>query len=172
MTTTPTSIPTCRCTTRPSPTQNTALSQRVLDNMLGASYDTFPWFKYYALAIFASVTNTNLVDKEELKERIAIRRFETGERFVEEYGQEALDRARAGDNPAQVFEHRGEQLVYTYLADRGWHLVSGRSRNPVSFQFMKEYNESLRAQGDDELDSYGLKILLAYYEYYNNFVGF
>lgn len=151
---------------------NTALSQRVLDNMLGASYDTFPWFKYYALAIFASVTNTNLVDKEELKERIAIRRFETAERFVEEYGQEALDRARAGDNPAQVFEHRGEQLVYTYLADRGWHLVSGRSRNPVSFQFMKEYNESLRAQGDDELDNYGLKILLAYYEYYNNFVGF
>jgi len=62
--------------------------------------------------------------------------------------------------------------VYTYLADRGWHLVSGRSRNPVSFQFMKEYNESLRAQGDDELDSYGLKILLAYYEYYNNFVGY
>ncbi len=151
---------------------NEALSQRVLDNMLGASYDTFPWFKYYALAIFASVTNSNLVDKEELKERIAIRRFETGERFVEEYGQEALDRARAGDNPAQVFDHRGEQLVYTYLPDRGWHLVSGRSRNPVSFQFMKEYNEALRAQGDAELDNFGLKILLAYYEFYNNFVGF
>jgi hypothetical protein len=28
------------------------------------TYDTFPWFKYYALNIFASVTNTNLIDKD------------------------------------------------------------------------------------------------------------
>jgi hypothetical protein len=82
-----------------------------------------------------------------------------------------LDRARAGDNPAQTFEHRGEQWC-----TRTWPIAAGTwsraARGPVSFQFMKEYNESLRAQGDDELDSYGLKILLAYYEYYNNFVGF
>ena len=33
--------------------------------MLGANYDTFPWFKYYALNIFAWATNSNLVDSVE-----------------------------------------------------------------------------------------------------------
>ncbi len=156
----------------PFGTHNEAIARRVLDNMLGAGYDTFPWFKYYALNIFAAITNTNLVNTTQLKERIAIRRFETEAAFAETYGREALEAARALDNPAQLFSHEGEQYVYTYLADRGWHLVSGRSRNPVSFQFIKEYNEKLRAQGNDTEDNYGLKILLAYYEYYNNFSGF
>lgn len=151
---------------------NRDLSNRVLDNMLGAGYDTFPWFKYYALGIFASVTNTNLVDSIEMKERVAIRRYNTREALVEEFGQEALDTANSVDNPAGVFQKNGEQYVYTYLADRGWHLVAGRSRNPVSFQFIKDYNDTIRAQGSDTEDNFGLKILLAYYEYYNNFSGF
>jgi hypothetical protein len=56
--------------------RNGALSQRVLDDMLGASYDTFPWFRFTALGVFASVTNGNLVSNVALKERIAIRRYE------------------------------------------------------------------------------------------------
>ena len=44
--------------------------------------------------------------------------------------------------------------------------------NPVSFQFIKDYNDTIRAQGSDTEDNFGLKILLAYYEYYNNFSGF
>ncbi|MFO0728977.1 MAG: zinc-dependent metalloprotease [Myxococcota bacterium] len=156
----------------PFGTANKDLASRVLDNMLGAGYDTFPWFKYYALGIFASVTNTNLVNSIEMKERIAIRRYMTKEAFVEEFGQASLDTALAVDNPAGVFQHNGEQYVYTYLADRGWHLIAGRSRNPVSYQFIKDYNDKIRAQGSDTEDNYGLKILLAYYEYYNNFTGF
>ena len=42
----------------------------------------------------------------------------------------------------------------------------------MSYQFIREYNEALRANADTDQDNYGLKILLAYYEYYNNFVGF
>lgn len=155
----------------PFGSRNEALSQRVLDNMLGASYDTFPWFKYYALGIFASVTNTNLVDKIELKDRIAIRRYENREEIELELGAGVLDEALAIGNPAQTFVHNGEEYVYTFLPDRSWHLVSGRSRSPVSFQFMKDYNESLRTGSETE-DNFGLKILLAYYEYYNNFQGF
>ena len=156
----------------PFGSQNLAVSQRVLDNMLGAGYDTFPWFRYYALAIFSSVTNSNLVGSIELKERIAIRRYENRSEFVEDFGEEALASALAVDNTTQTFVHEGQEYAYTFLPDQGWHLVSSRSRSPVSYQYMKEYNQALRASGSVDQDTFGLKILLAYFEYYNNFVGF
>jgi hypothetical protein len=152
--------------------RNLALSQRVLDNMLGASYDTFPWFRYYAVGIFASVTNSNLVDKVELKERIAIQRFETEEELTAVYGADVIDRATGPDNPQQLFTYDGQEFAYTFLPDQGWHLVSGRSRNPVSYQFIRDYNQDLNGGASRDLDTFGLKILLAYFEYYNNFVGF
>ena len=83
-----------------------------------------------------------------------------------------IDFATRIDNPQQTFVHDGEQYVYTYLEDRSWHLVARKSRSPVSYQFMRDYNESLREGSSRTLDNYGLKILLAYHEYYNNFVGF
>ena len=58
------------------------------------------------------------------------------------------------------------------MTDRAWHLVAAKSKSPVSYQFIKEYNENLNGNGDDTTDNYGLKILLAYYEYFNNFVGY
>ena len=156
----------------PLTSQNASIAQRVLDNMLGSNYDTFPWFRYYALFIFGDVTNTNLVGNVQLKERIAIKRFETAESFLEMYGQDVLEEVERADNPSRIFVFDGEQYVYTYLPDRNWHLVAGASRNPVSYQFMREYNEDLNASASTSLDNYGLKILLAYYEYFNNFSGF
>lgn len=167
----------------PFSNRNYALSQRVLDNMLGANYDTFPWFQYYALNIYASVTNTNLVDNIQLKERIAVRRYNTLEDFVAEFGQASYDTAIASDNPAGVFTLSGDrcdgatrmpcgEYAYTYLQDRGWHLVAGKSRSPVSYQYIRDYNESLRGGASDSLDNYGLKVLLAYHEYYNNLSGY
>lgn len=156
----------------PFGSQNFALSQRVLDNMLGANYDTFAWFKYYALLIFASTSNTNLVGSIETKERIAIERFENAMEVREAYGDAAIDFATEDDNPQQTFVVNGEQYVYTYLPDRNWHLIARKSRSPVSYQYLREYNESLNAGASDTLDNYGLKILLAYYEYFNNFVSF
>jgi hypothetical protein len=152
--------------------RNLALSQRVLDNMLGANYDIFPWFRYLAVNLFAWATNSNLINGADLKERIAIKRYESLIAFNEEYGEEAYAETRRPDNPTQLFLHEGEQYVYTFLPDRGWHLVAGKSRSPVSFQYMKDYNDSLNAGASSSLDNFGLKILLAYYEYYNNFVGF
>ena len=152
--------------------RNLALSQRVLDDMLGANYDTFPWFQYYALAIFSSVTNSNLVSKVELKDRIAIQRYENLEELKAVYGDDILERATGPDNPQQLFTFNGEEYVYTFLPDQGWHLVSNRSRAPVSYQYIRDYNQSLNGEADPDLDNFGLKILLAYYEYYNNFVGF
>ena len=151
---------------------NAALSKRVLDNMLGSSYDTFPWFKYYAMLIFSSVTNSNLVDGLELKDRIAVQRFENEMELFEAYGADVIDRATAAGNPAQVFTHAGEEYVYTYLADQSWHLVASRSRSPVSYQYIRDYNDDLNAGASDTVDNFGLKILLAYYEYFNNFTGF
>jgi hypothetical protein len=152
--------------------RNQALSQRVLDNMLGASYDTFPWFRYTALGVFASVTNGNLVSNVELKERIAIRRYENLEELTSAYGADIMERATGPTNPEQLFTQDGQEYVYTFLPDQGWHLVSSRSRSPVSYQYMRDYNQALNAGADDTLDDYGLKILLAYFEFYNNFVGF
>jgi hypothetical protein len=152
--------------------KNLAVSQRVLDNMLGAGYDTFPWFRYYALLIYSSVTNSNLVDNEELKERIAVERYDNEEELVMAYGEDVLHEALRPDNPAGVFVHGGEEYVYTFLPDRAWHLVASKSRSPVSYQFMREYNQDLRAGASEELDNFGLKVLLAYYEYFNNFSGF
>ena len=149
-----------------------AVSQRVLDSMLGANYDTFPWFKYYATLIFASVTNSNLVGTLSLKERIAIERYENEAEFLGQYGQVALEQALSRDNPAQHFVHEGENYVYVYLPERAWHLVAGKSRSPVSFQYISDYNESLNASASRTADTFGLKILLAYYEYFNNFTGF
>jgi hypothetical protein len=152
--------------------RNLALSQRVLDNMLGANYDTFPWFRYYSIGIFSAVTNTNLVDQVQLKERIAMQRYENLEELQAVYGADIIDRATGADNPQQLFTQDGEEYVYTFLADQGWHLVAGRSRSPVSYQFIRDYNQDLNGSADPDLDNFGLKILLAYYEYFNNFVGF
>ncbi|HKU44712.1 MAG TPA: zinc-dependent metalloprotease [Polyangiales bacterium] len=149
-----------------------ALSQRVLDNMLGANYDTFPWFRYFALNLFSEATNSNLVSNLSLRDRVAIRRFENVSELEQEFGVGIRDQIVRTDNPQQVFVHDGEQYIYTYLADQGWHLVSNQSRSPVSFQFMREYNEALNSGRQGDLDNYGLKTLLAYYELYNNFVGF
>ncbi len=156
----------------PFGTENLALAQRVMDNMLGSNYDTFPWFRYLALNIFGYVTNTNLVGGTELKERIAIWRFNNWADLTERFPAEAVEAATRADNPQQVFTIDGEEYVYTYVADRSWHLVAGRSRSPVSYQYMRDYNESLNGGASASLDNYGLKILLAYHEYYNNFVGF
>lgn len=156
----------------PFGTENYALSQRVLDNMLGSNYDTFPWFRYLAVNIFAAVTNTNLVGSPELKERIAIWRFNNAADLYERFPAEVIEEALHEGNTQQTFMYEGEEYVYTYLPDRSWHLVAGKSRSPVSYQFMRDYNEALNGSADDSLDNYGLKILLAYHEYYNNFVGF
>ena len=157
---------------QPFGARNQALSQRVLDDMLGASYDTFPWFRYTALGVFADVTNSNLVSNVELKDRIAIRRYETLDELTSTYGDDILERATGPDNPEQLFTQDGQEYVYTFLPDQGWYLVASRSRSPVSYQFMRDYNQALNAGADGALDDYGLKILLAYYEFYNNFVGF
>jgi len=152
--------------------QNYALSQRVLDNMLGSNYDIFPWFRYLAVNLFAWATNSNLVRSDQLKQRIAIKRFETLAEMEEELGPDAYEEALRPGNPTQLFTVDGEELVYTFLEDRGWHLVASKSRSPVSYQYMKDYNDALNGGASGTLDNYGLKILLAYYEYYNNFVGF
>lgn len=149
-----------------------ALSQRVLDNMLGSNYDTFPWFRFFALNLFSSATNSNLVSNVGLRDRIAIRRYQNLEELELEFGAGIRDKILREDNPAQLFVHDGEQYIYTYLEDRGWHLVTNLSRSPVSYQFMREYNEALNAGRRGDLDNYGLKTLLSYYELYNNFVGF
>lgn len=157
---------------QPFGTRNLALSQRVLDNMLGASYDTFPWFRYTALGVFASVTNGNLISNVELKERIAIKRYENMDELTSMYGADIMERATGQANPEQLFTYEGEEYVYTFLPDQGWHLVASRSRSPVSYQYIRDYNQALNAGAEDNLDDYGLKILLAYFELYNNFVGF
>ena len=54
--------------------RNFALSQRVLDNMLGSNYDIFPWFRYLAVNLYAWATNSNLINGAHLKK--------TGLRFV------------------------------------------------------------------------------------------
>lgn len=152
--------------------RNFALSQRVLDDMLGASYDTYPWFRFSALGVFASVTNTNLISNLELRDRIAIQRYENIADLSAMYGAGLLERATAADNPEQLFTHEGQQYVYTFLPDQGWHLVASASRSPVSYQYMRDYNVALNASASGTLDNYGLKTLLAYFELYNNFVGF
>jgi Met-zincin len=149
-----------------------ALNQRVLDDMLGANYDTFPWFRYFALNLFSSATNSNLVSNVGLRDRVAVRRYENLAELEQEFGSGIRDQIVRTDNPQQVFVHGGEQYIYTYLHDQSWHLVTNQSRSPVSFQFMREYNEALNSGRSGGLDNYGLKTLLAYYELYNNFVGF
>ncbi|MGC6418961.1 MAG: zinc-dependent metalloprotease [Bradymonadia bacterium] len=156
----------------PFGSKNAALAQRVMDNMLGSSYDTFRWFRYLGINLFAWATNGNDIGDISLKERIAIRRYETRTEFTDAFSEEALFAAQAEDNPAQLFIHEGEQWIYTFLADQGWHLVANESRSPVSYRFIKEYNESINAGAGGDQDNFGLKILLAYYEFYNVFAGF
>ena len=75
-------------------------------------------------------------------------------------------------NPGQAFLFGGEEYVYTYLPDRNWHLVARKSRSPVSFQYMRDYNNSLNSGASGSLDTFGLKVMLSYHEYFNNFQGF
>jgi hypothetical protein len=152
--------------------KNLALGQRVMDNMLGSSYDTFRWFRYLGINLFAWATNGNDIGDIALKERIAIRRFENESEFVEAYGDRALLDATADENTGQLFIHEGQQYAYTYLADQGWHLTASEGRSPVSYRFLKEYNDDVNAGANGNADNFVLKILLAYYEFYNVFAGF
>ena len=83
-----------------------------------------------------------------------------------------MSQALAPDNSGQLFVHEAETYVYSYLPDRNWHLVARKSRSPVSFQYMRDYNNALNSGASGSLDNFGLKILLAYHEYFNNFQGF
>ena len=152
--------------------RNLALSQRIMDDMLGANYDTFPWFRFLAVELFGTATNSNLVSDVGLRSRIAIRRYEELDELTAEFGAEVLTEVMREGNPAQIFVHEGEQYIYSYLEDQGWHLVANEARSPVSFQYMRDYNEALNGSRSGSQDNYGLKTLLAYYERYNNFVGF
>jgi hypothetical protein len=151
--------------------RNVILSKRVLDDMLGANYDTFPWFKYLALNVFASAANSNLIGDIKLKDRIRIDRYNSREAFEEVFGTGVWQQIERPDNIAKFFFVNGEQYVYSYETERNWHLVARKSESPVSFSYMKDYNEALAA-GDTGTDNFGLKILLAYHEYYNNFSGY
>ena len=122
----------------PFGTRNSALAQKVMDNMLGSSYDTFRWFRYLGINLFAWATNGNDIGSVGLKERIAIRRFENRSEFTEEYGEQALVDATAENNPGQFFTHEGEH-IYTYLRPAG---ILQRGRNAVVI-VMKECNESV-----------------------------
>jgi len=123
--------------------QELALSQRC-STTSWAPTTTPSRVQYLALEIFAYATNSNLIYNPELKERIAIRRYTTPTTWPSS-SADGDCRGHGTTNPAQVFVHNGEQYVYTYLKDRGWHLVANASRSPVSFQYMKDYNESLNA---------------------------
>lgn len=153
---------------RPFDSQQQALSRRVLDNLLGASYDTFPWFRFLALNLFSASAHSNLISNVGLRHRTAIERYETRQALIEVYGQDVDTAFAEATNPSQVFTHTGEQYVYTELTDLGAHLVASASQNPVSFKFMREYNEARNTGRTGSLDNHGLKTLLAYYEHYND----
>lgn len=167
----------------PFSNRNRALAMRALDRMLGASYDTFPWFKYTALTTYTAVVNSNLVDTQALKERVAIRRYNTRADFVAEFGEENYAAAVADTNKSGTFELNGDRCdgptklpcgayVYTYLADRGWHLVANKSRNPNSYQFMQDYNQTLLGAASTTEGTFGLKTNIAAHEYFNNPSGY
>lgn len=148
------------------------LSQRILDRFLGSSYATFPWFKFTAMNLFAAASNSNLINNLALKERMAIERYENRMEFEAVYGPETLSLVnRPNDNPSRTFEWKGESYIYAYIADQEWHLVASQSRSPVSYQFIRDFNEDI-SENRGSLDNYDLKTLLSYYEFYNNFVGF
>jgi hypothetical protein len=157
----------------PFGSQNLALSQRVLDNMLGRQLRHLCVVQVLRpghLRLGEQHQPGGLHRDEGAHRHRALR--ERNAEVRETYGDAAIDFARRIDNPQQTFVFEGEQYVYTYLPDRNWHLVARGSRSPVSYQFMREYNEDLNAGANPDSDNYGLKILLAYYEYFNNFVGF
>jgi hypothetical protein len=140
--------------------------------MIGANYETFPWFRYMALTVFAGAANSNLISDASLKDWIAIQRFPSLADFEEVYGPGAREVALRPDNAQQTFEHNGESYVYTYLPERNWHLVAGMSRNRHSYKTLVEYNEALRANTSRTMDSYALKLLVALHERFNNFSGY
>jgi hypothetical protein len=155
-------------------TQNDALAQRVLDDMLGANYDTFPWFKYYALNIFA-VRHEHQPDRQHPVPRphrhpaLQPRRGPRGD-----LRRRHRRRGRPGPTTlSQTFLRDGEEYIYSYLPDRSWHLVASKSKAPGQpTSTSRSTTRRLRSDASADTDNYGLKILLAYYEYFNNFVGF
>jgi hypothetical protein len=152
--------------------QSLEVAHRVLGDMIGANYETFPWFRYMALTVFAGAANSNLISDASLKDWIAIQRFPSLADFEEVYGPGAREVALRPDNAQQTFEHNGESYVYTYLPERNWHLVAGMSRNRHSYKTLVEYNEALRANTSRTMDSYALKLLVALHERFNNFSGY
>ncbi len=118
----PTSRPTSRCTTRRSRREHVStLSQRVLDNMLGASYDTFPWFRAVAIGGLLHRRRTREPGRQPVAGS-ASRSARTGRVRAGLQRRKALAEQQA-DNPAQLFVHDGEQFSYAFLPDQGWHLA-------------------------------------------------
>ena len=149
--------------------RNFALSQRVLDNMLGSNYDIFPWFRYLAVNLYAWATNSNLINGAHLKDRIAIRRFESKAQFVEIFGDRHTTMRLARIIPLNSSSTKVNNTYTPFgrpLASR-CRQVSQSSELPV-----RKITMMLSTVAPVEAWIIGLKILLSYYEYYNNFAGF
>ena len=155
----------------PLSTRAYALSKNILDRLLQPQDSNYPWLQYFPLLLFASASNSDFVNDGSLKERIAVRRYNNLEDLENELGI-VLDNEIGIYNTEQTFQHNGDTYVYTYIRDRGWHLIASRSRNPVSYKYILDYNMEILEQGNGRQSDFGLKLLLSYYEFFNNPSGY
>ena len=110
-----------------------ALSDQILDNMLGSGYDTFRWFPILgASGSLRGVTNTDSVRAAlSSKDRIAIERY-TRMEGSQTYGGDVTTDGPFVGNPQQTFVLQRRVYVHVHRPTEQ-HLVARQSRSPVSF---------------------------------------
>ena len=109
---------TSRCTTRPSAIETSRCRSGCSTTCSAPPTTRSRGSGTTRSVMFSSVTNSQPGrQRAELKERIAIRRYENVAGAVQEvYGDDVIDRATGPDNPQQIFvPQSGEEFVYTHL---------------------------------------------------------
>lgn len=137
--------------------------------MLGGSYDVYPWFLPLATLVFAEDTHSINFGDQAMKEWIAFRTFDRTEDMADYFGFDPREEALGPlDDGHQIFhDDRGSEWVYLFLDDRNQHVVASADLSPISFKQVRDYNEAVNINHSDRATTYDIKYMIDYYQYFD-----
>jgi hypothetical protein len=152
--------------------------------MLGGSYDVYPWFLPMAALVFAQDTHDINFGDQSMKEWMGFRAFDRLDDLIGYFGFDPRSQCPSsdgtlvdncatsalsaqGDGHQTFYDAEGGQWIYLYLDDRDQHLAVSADQSPISYKMLWDYNESVNIKHSDTATTYDIKYFLDYYRYFN-----
>jgi hypothetical protein len=158
-------------------------AQAAVLEMLGGSYDVYPWFLPLAVEVFAQDTHNINFGDQSMKEWIGFRSFDNDQDLIDYFGFDPRTQCNTpagieSDCPAAAFgaaddghqtfhDAKGGKWAYLFLDDRNQHLCASADLSPVSYRLLWDFNESVNIDHRATASTYDIKYYLDFYRYFN-----